>query len=79
MLCWGSCCPVQRIDNIKQPIYEKQFDNIKQPILCLLFLEIIWLASFLMEGGATVPHPTRTPEGARVARGDRGAGLQLKT
>ena len=31
-LCWGSCCPVQRIDNIKPPIHEKQFE-------ILLFLE----------------------------------------
>jgi len=68
--CLSSCCPVQRIDNIKPPIHEKQFE-------ILLFLEISLFASRDAGRGVTVSHLTRsTPEGVQITRGDRGAGEQ---
>ena len=63
--------PVQRIDNIKPPIHEKQK---------FCYFEISWFASFsLLEGGFTVPHPTRSTLGGCPHRekGVRGAGVQL--
>ena len=71
-LWWSSCCPVQRIDNIKPPIHEKQLK------FCYFWKLAGSHRSHCWKGG--LPSRTRLAAlqgGVRVARGDRGAGLQL--